>query len=326
VSSQEFIEKSSSARRPTTDERAPGVFSIDLEDFSQLTCRDATGVVPPPSPELDRQMDVLLELLSEEGVRGTFFTLGMLAEHRPDIVRRVHAAGHEIASHGTQHIQAFRQSRQEFKQDVDDSLRRLTDLIGEPVRGYRAPIFSITSENLWALDVLAELGVEYDSSIFPMRTRRYGIDGFDPRPRVYTLPEGGRLTEIPLVTWERGGRHYPVAGGGYLRLLPARVIEWAVGDIRRSGQCFTLYLHPYEFDPGRLDVARSFAPDRPMPRLRRGLLNWKWNLGRASIVPKVRRMCRMMTFATYGELARATSEREAPRPLARADAARAGGG
>jgi polysaccharide deacetylase family protein (PEP-CTERM system associated) len=291
------------------------VFSIDLEDFSQLTCRDATGVVPPASPELDRQMDVLLGLLAEHGVRGTFFTLGMLAEHRPDIVKRVHAAGHEIASHGSAHFQVFRQSRAAFRRDVGDSLRRLEDLTGARVLGYRAPIFSIVRENLWALDVLAELGLEYDSSIFPVRTDRYGIDGFDPRPGVYELPEGGRLTEIPLAVWERGRRRYPVAGGGYLRLMPAFVMRSVAHAIGRAGRSFTLYLHPYEFDPGRLDVGRSFPPDRQLAPLKRRLLNFKWNLRRASIVQKVRALCRMMRFTTYAELARVTVASVAPRRL-----------
>lgn len=292
-----------------------GVFSIDLEDFAQLTCRDATGIVPRASAELDRQMDTLLGVLDECGVRGTFFALGMLAAQRPDIVRRVHAAGHEIGTHGTQHIQAFRQSRDEFRRDVAESVQRLADLTSERIAGYRAPIFSIVRENLWALDVLAELGLTYDSSIFPMRTGRYGIDGFDPRPGVYDLPEGGRLTEIPLVFWQPGGRRVPVAGGGYLRLLPQFVLRWALDALDRTGQAFTLYLHPYEFDPGPLDVARSFPPDRRMSPLRRAALNFKWNLRRGSIVQKVRWLCHMMSFTTYGALAQQTAAQVAPRPL-----------
>ncbi len=295
-----------------------GVFSIDLEDFAQLTCRDATGVVPGPSPELDGQMDALLGLLAEHGVRGTFFTLGMLAEHRPDVVKRVCAAGHEIASHGSEHIQAFRQSREQFTRDVGDSVKRLSDLSGTAVLGYRAPIFSIVRENIWALDVLAALGLQYDSSVFPMRTDRYGIAGFDPLPRVYALPEGGRLTEIPLVVWNVAGGRLPVAGGGYLRLMPAFAMRSAVRAVAGSGQVFTLYLHPYEFDPRPLDVARSFPPERSMPGWKRGLLNFKWNLRRGTIIDKVRWMCRNMRLTTYAELARETAARESPIDLAAA--------
>ncbi len=280
-----------------------GAFSIDLEDFSQLTCRDATGITPDCSPDIDRQVDAILSILSEHGVRGTFFSLGMLGSRRPDIIRRIQRCGHEMASHGTAHVAASRQSRAEFKADVEDSLKLLADITGERVLGYRAPAFSIGRANLWALDVLAELGLMYDSSVFPMRMRRYGIDGFDPSPRHYSLPEGGRLVEIPLLPWRRGSRNVPVAGGGYLRLMPRRTLRSAVESFGRAGQCYTLYLHPYEFDPRPLDVARSFPSDRPMPALKRGLLNAKWNLRRSTIVDKVRRLCRNVRFGTYADLA-----------------------
>ncbi len=292
-----------------------GVFSIDLEDFAQLSCFYRTGAVPDVSADIDRQMDAVLATLAEHDVRATFFVLAMVASRRPDIVRRVHEAGHEVATHGSGHVQAFRQSRAEFKADVGDSIKILEDIIGEPVLGYRAPIFSIGRENLWALDVLAELGLVYDSSIFPVRLSRYGIDGFDPLPRPYALPEGGRLVEIPLLVVQYGRRRYPVAGGGYLRLMPQMLLRKVVDIVGRAGQQFTLYLHPYEFDPERLDVARSIPRERRIPAVKRALLNAKRNLWRKSIIKKVRWLCRNVRFTTYAELARQVASQQEPRSL-----------
>lgn len=292
-----------------------GAFSIDLEDFSQLTCRDATGYLPECSSEIDAQVAVVLGLLAESGVRGTFFSLGMLAKRRPDIVTQIHSAGHEIATHGSEHRPASAQTRAQFTTDVGDSIKLLQDITGAPVLGYRAPAFSIGRDNLWALDVLAELGLAYDSSIFPMRMRRYGIAGFDPRPRHYRLPEGGRIVEVPLSPWRVGGRDVPVAGGGYLRLMPAWLMRSAVGGLRAQARCLTFYLHPYEFDPRPLDVARSFPPHLRMSAPRRLVLNAKWNLRRKSIVTKVRWLCRHVRFLTYAELAqRIQAESSCPLP------------
>jgi len=290
------------------------VFSIDLEDFAQLVCWSVAGTIPDVTRDLDRQMDTVLSLLEEHKLRGTFFVLGMVASRRPDIVRRVHAAGHEIATHGTNHVQAFRQTRAEFKADVGDSVKLLSDLTGRPVLGYRAPQFSIVRANLWALDLLAELGLQYDSSIFPMRLPRYGIDGFDPLPQVYQLAGGGRIVEIPLSILQRAGRRLPIAGGGYLRLMPQFVLRRAVKAMGRAGQTFTLYLHPYEFDPQPLDVGRTLSSEH-MPALRRALLNAKWNLRRRSIIAKVHWMCRNMRFTTYTHLAQHVLATQQPRPL-----------
>ncbi|HEY3244729.1 MAG TPA: DUF3473 domain-containing protein [Phycisphaerae bacterium] len=305
--------------RPTpttsTSASADGVFSIDLEDFSQLTCRDATGYLPECSADLDRQIDVILKLLAEHGISGTFFSLGMLASRRPDIIRHIHQAGHEIASHGSQHRKASTQTRAEFAADVGESLKLLQDIIQAPVLGYRAPVFSIVRDNLWALEVLAELGIVYDSSIFPMRLRRYGIAGFDPMPRRYALPAGQSIVEIPLVSWQVGRRHLPIAGGGYLRLMPQWFMRTAIDALRAQQRWLTFYLHPYEFDPQPLDVARSFPEHLRMPAAKRFALNAKWNLRRRSIVPKVQWLCRHVRFLTYGELARRVQSEQTCRPL-----------
>jgi polysaccharide deacetylase family protein (PEP-CTERM system associated) len=300
---------------PTAESRPCGAFSIDLEDFSQLICKYRTNTIPDVSVDVDRQLDVVLSLLAEYRISGTFFVLGLVAARRPDLVRKVQDAGHEIATHGTNHVQAFRQGRDEFKRDVGGSIKVLEDITGQPVLGYRAPQFSIVRENLWALDVLAELGLQYDSSIFPMRLKRYGIASFDPQPRRYRLPEGGRLVEIPMHVARRGGRSFPVAGGGYLRLMPAFVLRRVVAAARASGRCFTLYLHPYEFDPFPLDVGRSMPPDQPIRFPQRTLLNAKWNLRRRSILKKARWMCANIAFATYAQLAKQVEASQPERPL-----------
>src|SRR5579862_3717124 len=151
------------------------LLTIDLEDWHQLAYRRLTGDTPPPQTHVFRQMDLLLELLERHRVRATFFTLGSLAERCPEIPRRVASMGHEIASHGYAHLIVHRLTRQQFEADTRRGKQILEDLIGRPVRGYRAAEFSIRADSLWALEILAELGFEYDSSIFPIHHRRYGI-------------------------------------------------------------------------------------------------------------------------------------------------------
>ena len=263
------------------------ILTIDLEDWHQLIRRRVSGNLSPASAAVARQVDALLELLERHRTQATFFTLGMLAEAYPNVVKRIAAQGHEIASHGYAHLPTHRLSRQEFTDDCKRAKALLEDLTGQPVRGYRAAEFSVRSRTLWVLEVLAELGFLYDSSIFPIRHRRYGIPGFAPRVVQYALRGGKQLFEIPLATVSLGPATIPVAGGGYFRLMPVWLIRQAMGKLHADQQPIVAYFHPYEFDSRPLDVFEGWQPSSWAHRLRGVRFNWHQNLGRGTMPGKL---------------------------------------
>lgn len=191
----------------------------------------------------------LLELFARHGVRATFFVLGWVARRSPELIKRIHAAGHEVACHGLTHELVYRQTPEVFRQETSESKALLEDLIGAPVLGYRAASYSITARSLWAIDILCELGFSYDSSIFPITHDRYGIPGASTRPGLMHGESGASIVEFPLSTAELFGRRVPVAGGGYFRLLPYWFTRWGLRSINQSqDQPFIFYLHPWEID------------------------------------------------------------------------------
>ncbi len=197
----------------------------------------------------------VLELLDIAGTRATFFVLGAVAERHPHLVREIAAAGHEIATHGHSHSLVYKQSPELFREELRRSIGVLEDLCQTPVVGHRAPFFSITNDSLWALDVLAEEGILYDSSIFPARNPRYGIVGA-PRWPYPIETASGELQEFPITTWQVRGRRVPIAGGAYFRIWPYALTSRAFHDINRAGRSVVFYLHPWEVDPShpRIDL------------------------------------------------------------------------
>jgi polysaccharide deacetylase family protein (PEP-CTERM system associated) len=206
-----------------------------------------------------RATEQLVGLLAESATRATFFVLGWVAERHPGLLRAIAAEGHELACHGYAHEMITRLSRAQFSDDVRRAKAAVEDAAGVIVVGYRAPTFSVVRETMWSLEVLAKAGFQYDSSIFPVVHDRYGIPDAPRFPyRVDAGPEGG-IVEFPLSTVTRFGWRFPVAGGGYFRLLPYAVTRWAVRQLNgREGQPAIVYLHPWEVDPGqpRLPVGR----------------------------------------------------------------------
>jgi polysaccharide deacetylase family protein (PEP-CTERM system associated) len=181
-------------------------------------------------------------------VRATFFTLGWIAERYPQVVKRIVAAGHELASHGYGHLRASDQTRAEFANDIRSAKALLEDIGGQAVLGYRAPSFSIGRDNLWALDELLEAGYRYSSSIYPVVHDHYGMP---EAPRFAFYPNGtDGLLEIPITTVHMMGRNLPAGGGGYFRLLPYALSRWMMAKVNREdGQPALFYFHPWEVDP-----------------------------------------------------------------------------
>jgi polysaccharide deacetylase family protein (PEP-CTERM system associated) len=234
--------------------RILNAMTVDVEDYFHVSAFD--GVLP--RTEWDRMesrvvanTERLLALFAETSVQATFFVLGWVAERYPALVRQIAAAGHEIASHGYAHRLVYDLTPAMFRDDIRRSKAILEDAGGEPVQGYRAPSYSVTSRSLWALDILIDEGFRYDASIFPIHHDRYGIPVSARHP--YTIRRGaGEILEAPGSTVQWGPFNFPVAGGGYFRILPYAWTRWGIERLNRLEQRAAIfYIHPWEVDPGQ---------------------------------------------------------------------------
>ncbi|HVY05090.1 MAG TPA: XrtA system polysaccharide deacetylase [Burkholderiales bacterium] len=241
--------------------RITNALTVDVEDYFHVAALAAS--IHPDSwdsreSRVVRNTRVLLELFREFDVQATFFVLGWVAERERQLIRDIAGAGHEVACHGYSHQLVYKQSPAEFREETIRSKKLLEDITGSAVLGYRAASYSIVRESLWATDILAELGFAYDSSIFPVHHDRYGIPDAERKPNRMTTPTGQSIVEWPLATAGVMGFRLPVAGGGYFRLLPYRLIQWGLASINsKERQPFIFYLHPWEIDPGQPRVSAS---------------------------------------------------------------------
>ncbi len=240
--------------------------SIDVEEYFHPNAMD--DVVRPSDWEslphrVEQNTHKILEILSAHDARATFFVLGWVAERFPSLVKEIGRRGHEIACHGFAHRLVYQLGPERFRADVERARLLLEDLTGGPVAGFRAASYSIVESSMWALDILIELGFAYDSSIFPIRHDIYGIPSFSRFPVRVRRP-AGEILEIPPSTVRLLGRNWPVAGGGYFRLLPYWLTRLSLRWINRhEGRPAMVYLHPWEIDT---DQPRLRA--RPLARLR----------------------------------------------------------
>lgn len=238
------------------------VMSVDVEDYYQVAAL-AKSVAVNEWEQYESRVVAnttrLLDLFAEKKVKATFFVLGWVADREPQLVKEIHSQGHEIASHGYSHQLIYNQTPDIFKEETIKSKALLEDLIGEEVLGYRAASYSITKRNLWALDILAEAGFVYDSSIFPIRHDRYGIADAKTIPHKLTTLNGAELIEFPLTTRRMGNLNIPVAGGGYFRLYPYFLTRhFLKGVNKKQDEQFVFYLHPWEVDPQQPRIEASW--------------------------------------------------------------------
>jgi polysaccharide deacetylase family protein (PEP-CTERM system associated) len=237
--------------------------TVDVEDWFQVQA--FAGILARPDWDgLERRVeantDRLLAMFAQANVTGTFFTLGWVAERHPALVRRIVAAGHELASHGYWHRLVHEQTPADFAEDVGAARKLLEDIGGVEVRGYRAPTFSINAGNPWAFDVLEAAGYHYSSSIYPIRHDMYGMPD---APRFPYRPGAGKLVELPMTTTRFGSRNFPCAGGGYFRLLPYPVFRAALGRFNKIDSAPGMfYTHPWEIDAAQPRVAAAPAMSR----------------------------------------------------------------
>lgn len=225
--------------------------TVDVEDYFQVSAfekhiaREDWGSM---ECRVEHNIERILALFDKQGIKATFFVLGWMAERYPAMVRQLHNSGHEVASHGYEHVRVVNQTPQAFREDILRTRKLLEDTIGAPVVGYRAASYSIGRDNLWALDELQETGHLYSSSIYPIRHDLYGMP---EAPRfAFRHRDGAGLLEIPVSTVQLGKHNYPCGGGGYFRLLPYAVSRWAINRVNHhDGQSAIFYFHPWEIDP-----------------------------------------------------------------------------
>ncbi len=231
--------------------------SVDVEDWFQVGAFET--VIPRGDwdrlpARVERNGEAVLDLFAQAGVKATFFTLGWVAERYPALIRRIAAAGHEVASHGWDHVRVFTFTPEEFRSDLRRARAAIEQASGASPTGYRAPSFSIDARTPWAHRVLAEEGYAYSSSVAPVRHDHYGWPGA-PRFAHRPLPDS-ELIELPVTTVELAGRRLAAGGGGFFRLLPYAFSSWAVSRVNRAeARPAVFYFHPWEIDPGQPRVA-----------------------------------------------------------------------
>ena len=222
-------------------------FSVDVEDWYQGIPISADSKMTAER-RLDKGLDPLLDVLAAARVRGTFFILGPLVTLHRASIKRIADAGHEIGCHGWSHDLIYHMTPDRFEEETRQARDRIADVVGKPVIAYRAAYFSVTRRSLWALEVLARLGFRYDSSIFPIRNWRYGIDDFNRDPVRVDTPSGP-IWEFPISVLERWGRTLSVSGGAYFRIYPYALTKANFARCEKAGRPVNFYLHPWELDP-----------------------------------------------------------------------------
>lgn len=274
-------------------------FTIDVEDYHNVMARDWLGIDGPPTPRVVENMNRFLEWLSDRSVRATCFVLGEVAETFPGLIREIADRGHELGVHGYYHRQVFKLDRESFRKEVGDAKRLIERISGQKIRGHRAPAFSIMPNTAWALEVLAEEGFVYDSSIFPIKGKRYGWPGYPLSIQEVRLPNGRTIIEAPMSTVTVFGRRLPVCGGGYVRHFPAAYTRWAMKRVGRERPAIA-YFHPYEIEStcGALDTSKvDRAAARNAQRAHAMQL-----INRRSMEGKIRGLMRQFDFAPLGEV------------------------
>jgi polysaccharide deacetylase family protein (PEP-CTERM system associated) len=273
----------------SASERPKPLLSVDVEDyfqteaFSSAAPRRDWDNIPLRVVDNTRRM---LDIFDAYDTKATFFIVGWIANRTPNLVREIAARGHELACHSYWHRTVYSLSPDEFRQDTRDAMRAIEDAAGIAVNGYRAPTWSITQQSLWAIDILAEEGFAYDSSIYPIHHDLYGIPGAMDRPYVWRSKDH-QLLEVPPATVALGKARLPAAGGGYLRILPLSYSCMAIDQLTRRNLLPVIYMHPWEIDPDQ-------------PRLNG---SWKsrvrqyWGLG--SFEPKLHQLLARYQFEPF---------------------------
>lgn len=236
-------------------------FTIDVEDYYQVSAF-SDNITRAEWPQMEsrvvRNTEKILNHLDTHNIKATFFVLGWVAERQQSLVKNIHDQGHEVACHGYSHQLIYNQSREEFKEETLKAKNILEDIIQAPVNGYRAASYSITKKSLWAIDILADAGFKYDSSVYPVVHDRYGIPGSKEQPYKLTSQTGNMIIEFPLSVYKFMKYNIPISGGGYFRLFPYKFTQFSLFKHNDSGNPFVFYLHPWEIDTKQPRIKTNF--------------------------------------------------------------------
>jgi len=266
--------------------KSSNIITIDVEDWFHILDNPA---VPPINKwdilesRIEKNVNILIDLLDRYGAKATFFWLGWVAERNKILVQRCKSEGHEIASHGYAHLLINETKKEDFKKDIVHSKKLLEDITGAPIHGFRASGFSITEDTPWAFDAIKEAGYGYDSSIFPTAHGHGGIPGSELVPYTIQTPYGP-LIECPMSIVEIVNKRFSVFGGGYLRLAPLWLIKWGIRNLQKNNRPLIIYIHPREIDPSH--------PRLTLSPIRR----FKCYVNLSTTMPKVEWLCQNLQF------------------------------
>ena len=266
------------------------ILTVDLEDWFQSSLelfdgiRDREGIVRPTG-RVVKNAQMLLSILEKYDTRATFFVLGTVAESFPSLISEICGHGHEIATHGYSHKLVYKQSEEEFREDLRMSLHVIESITGDKVWGYRAPYFSITEDSLWALKILREEGLKYDASVFPLKRKLYGVRDIDK----ITID---KIVELPVSKISLFGYEFPFGGGGYLRLYPYGLTKWAIKKLNKQKKAAMVYIHPYEIDTDGLQG------DCVGGGIKTELTKFTQRFNRGSMENKIRALLKDFSFTT----------------------------
>ncbi len=260
---------------------------IDLEEWYHICGVSLpVGVSHKHESRIVANTDRILKILDTMRTKATFFVLGCVAEKFPAVIAKINKAGHEIASHGYEHIEIYRHTPDSFREDLNKSIEILQKITGQAVLGFRAPNFSLIEQTMWAVDILVDEGIKYDSSIFPIHHPRYGIAS---APRVpYRLRQN--LVEFPLSTIRLLGVNVPIGGGAYLRLWPYAFVKAAAEHLQKSSLPLNFYFHVWEID--------SKQPRLKLPAMR----SWSHYAGLQGAQDKFEKLLSHFQFAPMSEV------------------------
>jgi polysaccharide deacetylase family protein (PEP-CTERM system associated) len=273
--------------------------TIDVEDGISISMRDNFRMSMKPTGRVVDNVGVILDICEKNGIIGTFFILGEVAERFPELVKKIHKAGHEIGVHGYYHDQVFRLNPDSLRKSISKAKDLMENLSGQEVYGFRAPAFSVNPKTAWALPVIASCGFKYDSSIFPSLSIRYGWKNFSKHICRIQMNDSASLVEVPLSVINVLGRDLPVGGGGYLRYFPYSWTRKALNSILDERPAI-VYLHPYELDvkkyPGYFHNAIARAPIKK--RIILSLYRYK----KKTVIPKLDQVTREFRFAPLHQI------------------------
>ncbi len=273
--------------------------TIDVEDGVNILMKDHFNVSMPPTERVVINVDILLNILAKYSTRATFFILGEVADAFPELVKRIDKAGHEIGVHGYNHDQLYKLTPEKAANDILRAKDVLENMIGKLVSGYRAPAFSVFPGTSWALKVIAESGFKYDSSIMPVKMKRYGWDGFEKDIVRLDFPDSTSLIEVPLPVINLFGIERPVCGGGYLRYFPLSFTLWAFSSIIKY-RPVVVYLHPYELDTTR--YPDYFYRARKAESIKKMLPLMMYRFKKETVQGKLDAILNKFEFTTLGDI------------------------